>query len=135
MTDIVFTPLPDAPSIPGRNGGTLIPLRGERAREAANRRWEMARAATQAGIRDAGEQMHDLRGTGSLAVIRKLAEVHTLNAADPSAHGSQASYKQVMDRAFPRPTDDNQSGGGASITINMTGAAMVELARALGLGK
>jgi hypothetical protein len=101
----------------------------------AIRKHQLAQLATQAGIRDAGEQLPDLRGRGTYAVVRKLAEAHTLNAADPSAHGSQASYKQVMERAFPRPTDDGAGVGGASITINMTAGAMLELARALGYGK
>lgn len=135
--DLQLTPMPPVPKRAGNHGGTITPFTSASASAAAKRRWELRNARVRRGVGNAKtqiDQIAHLPGNAPLDVIEYLAEQHTLNAADPSAHGSQASYKLVMDYGWPRPDASQDTGNGASITINMSAGAMVELARALGYG-
>lgn len=86
------------------NGSYLIPIRNrEDARALVKRRWEKAGAAARRGMAKAGQQIPEVDKRSSIAVLEHLAEVHTLNAADPSAPNSVQSLKQVLSLAYPKP--------------------------------
>ena len=105
-------------------GGALVPVRStEQARELARRRWDAVSAAARRGLVKAGEQLPDVRASSPVAVVEYLVSQHALNAADPSARGSQASFKQVMDLAYPKPEREVSSGPASPAT----GASLAEL--------
>ena len=119
-------------SIVGRNGGTITPIRDSaRASELARRRWDKVGAAARRGMAKAGQQIPDISTRGSLAVVEYLVEQHTLNAADPSAKGSAASFQKVMDVAYPAPSKAAQVEQGNTVTVTLTDGAMAGLAELL----
>lgn len=104
------------------HGGALRPVRDSASASAlASRRWalerERARQAARAGMRKAGEQLPDIRGSSTAHVVEFLVEQHTLNAADPSAKGSAQSFKQIMELAYPKPEREV----GASLPAGVAG--------------
>lgn len=96
-------------TVAGRNGGTLTPFDSSSASAAARRKWERFALATRRGMAKAGRQLPDVSKASSLAVAEYLAEVHTLNAADPSSPSSVASYKQVTNIAYPKPEAERRT--------------------------
>jgi hypothetical protein len=110
--------------IPGKNGGTLRPVRDEAAARAlVRKRWDGVSAAARRGLAKAGKQIPDISGQGPVRVVEYLVEQHTLNAADPSARGATQSFKQVMDLAYPKPEREVATGpatppGGASLALS-----------------
>lgn len=102
-------------SIPGGGGyGRIVPIRDPaRARELARRRWDAVSAAARRGLVKAGEQLPDIRASSPVAVVEYLVSQHALNAADPSARGSQASFKQVVELAYPKPDREVAASPGA----------------------
>jgi len=102
------------PSIPGPRGGTLYPVHtSEEGTRRINIRWNRTRAAARAGVTEAYTQIpdappaHTKKGK-QLAVIARMFEQHALNACDPSARGSSASLRAVMDYAF-KPERDHSA--------------------------
>jgi len=108
--------------VAGKNGGTLIPFTSESSKRALAHRWSGAaavvKAAQRAGRRGmvaAGAQIPEVkRPRSSLAVLEYLTEVHTLNAADPSARNSVASFNAVMGIAYPELRERTDNGALAS---------------------
>lgn len=89
--------------IPGGRGGTIRPIRdAARAAELARLRWDRVSAEARRGMVDAAKNLPGV-ASSSPAVVRYLAEQHTLNAADPSAPGSVQSFREVMRIAYPAP--------------------------------
>lgn len=110
--------------IPGKNGGTLRPVRStEQAQALVRKRWDGVSAAARRGLAKAGKQIPDLVGDGPVRVVEYLVEQHTLNAADPSARGATQSFKQIMDLAYPKPEREVNTGpavpaGGAAVVLS-----------------
>jgi len=102
------------PSIPGPRGGTLYPVRtSEEGTRRINIRWNRTRAAARAGVTATYDQIPDVppahtKAGKQLAVIARMFEQHALNACDPSARGSSASLRAVMDYAY-KPERDHSA--------------------------
>jgi hypothetical protein len=125
-------------SIPGGGGfGRIVPIRDSaRASELARRRWDKAAAAARRGMAKAGAQLPDVSRAAPLAVLEYLVEQHTLNAADPSARGSQSSLKQVVELAFPKPEREAagpalpEGGAVLALTAEQVDTLLAELRQA-----
>lgn len=101
--------------VPGRNGGRIrAPFDRASSLEANARRWAGVSRAARLGIAAAGEQLPGVDSRAPLRVIEYLAEVHTLNAADPSARNSVASLNAVLRLAYPEP--QRNDAGQADVT-------------------
>ena len=119
--------------IPGRNGGTLTPIRSsERGRAMVQRRWEKKAEAVRQGMRDAAGLLTDKAGltlpggapiVTEYDVIRVLSTSQALNAADPSSPGGNQSYQRLLDNGFPKPERDPAAAaavpaGGATLALS-----------------
>jgi len=83
--------------IEGRNGGTLKPIRSrEQAAAMGRKRWEKAKRAIREGVRDAAAQLPDINLRSDYAMIRAIAESHSLNAFDAAARGSAGSAALIL---------------------------------------
>lgn len=98
--------------VEGRHGGTLKPIRStERSLELHRARAEKKARAIRAGVADAVPKLNDegaKLGNGeplkdAYDALRYVATQNTLNAADPSAPGSQRSLDLVLKHGWPEP--------------------------------
>jgi len=119
--------------IAGRNGGALTPFDPDRARAARLRqiedgREELRQAALAAGTL-AAAQIPDLPSNDRVGLMTSILSNHALNAHDPSARGSVASARLVIETAYPHLREFEREQP-APIS-EMAQAMGVELARLL----
>lgn len=125
-------PRPDG-LIPQPHGGALRRITSEQAREMRlrsleRRREELRRAALDA-LDVAARQLTDLSSDDRAGVLRAIFANHALNAHDPSARGSVASARLVLEHAYPEPRRER---GAAQVAAAAAGQALgSELARRL----
>lgn len=90
--------------VPGVHGGTLRPVKtSEAARELVMHRWRRKADAVRRGLARAGINVPGVEKPDAYAVVAAIAENHALNALDPSARGSAASARLVLEHGWPAP--------------------------------
>ena len=114
--------------------GTLTPFDSTRARAARlaqleDGREELRQAALQGGTL-AAAQIPDLPSADRIGLMASIFSNHALNAHDPSARGSVASARLVIENAYPRAQEFERERLTEPVSV-LAQAMGVELARLL----
>lgn len=111
-------------TVAGRRGGTLTPFDSARALEANRKRWaKVGHVARRALVTAAGE-VPDLDVQGDhWRALEYVFHQRWLNTFDPSARGSSADLRTMIDVAFPKPERDPAAAvgvpaGGAALALS-----------------
>ena len=118
--------------VAGRRGGTLTPFNSARAIEANRKRWaKVGHVARRALVTAAGE-VPDLDVQGDhWRALEYVFHQRWLNTFDPSARGSSADLRTMIDVAYPKPERDPAAAAVGVPTGGATLALSPELAQQL----